>query len=124
MGEFFLGLENLGVKPGKLNGRLAWRACEVVEAVGYEKVTEIIKECIEREGFEEGLEYEIIKHTNKLESNIIEFKPSEYIFYEEGLYGFIMYGRTPISKDLRSKMIGATGHNIGELLQMFFNGEY
>ena len=124
MGEFFRGLEILGVSPGKLNGKLAWRADEVVSAVGYENVTETIKDCIEHEEFTEGLEYEIIKNSTKRSDNIIEFKPTEYIFYEQGLYGFILYGKTPTSKELRSKMIASTGHNMGELFEMFLNSEH
>ncbi|MGL5616614.1 MAG: BRO-N domain-containing protein [Sarcina sp.] len=89
------------------NGRPCWIASEIGQILNYSNISKIISNCIESEGFENTIEYEILRKEN-LKDFMITLKESSNIFmntkvrnlailYEEGLYGFLQYSRSNIA---------------------------
>lgn len=89
------------------NGKTCWIASEIGEILNYSNISKIISNCIENEGFENTIEYEILRKEN-LKDFIATLRDSSNILmntkirnlailYEEGLYGFLQYSKSNIA---------------------------
>ncbi len=99
------------------NDKPCWIANEIVNMFGYSDPSTTIRQCVEAEEFEEGIEYKIlikeelkcfkriVKEVTKLNlvgSELInKYTSSLIIFYEDGLYGFLQYTDKPIGVQFR-----------------------
>ncbi|MBE3585390.1 MAG: Bro-N domain-containing protein [Thermoanaerobacter sp.] len=91
------------------NGRLCWIAGEIASAIGYDDPASAVKNCIEREEFEAGLEYDVLRGAEldsfrEMVNFVMGFEAitnktrNLTVFYEEGLYGFLAYTDRPEGK--------------------------
>lgn len=93
------------------NGKPCWIANQVLSIFDYASPKKTIKDCITKEEFEMGLEYDILKGDdltnfavtlNVTANNVISKKARAVtIFYEDGLYGFLQYTDKPIGVRFR-----------------------
>ena len=91
------------------NGKPCWIASQIAEVVGYKETSKAISTCIQKEQFETGLDYEILKGSKlkvfkEIAKDIkgeLKFTSKIIIFYEEALYGFLQYSEMPIGIELR-----------------------
>ncbi len=94
------------------NDKPCWIANEIVSLFGYSDPSTTIGQCIEREKFDETIEFQRLTG-NKLKefkalvkslTNITLVSPNTRnltIFYEDGLYGFLQYTDKPIGVRFR-----------------------
>ena len=89
------------------NGKPCWIANQVVSLFNYAHVPTTIGQCIDKEEFEPGIEYEFLtgeklREFKALVKSLVNFNlisPNTRnltIFYEDGLYGFLQYTDKPI----------------------------
>ena len=92
------------------NGRPCWVAVDVVGIFDYIQKSKTVFNCIRRENFEIGVEYDFLDGEELKEFKEVfseqlgdtKFASKVVIFYEEGLYGFINYTEMPIGVEFRS----------------------
>lgn len=92
------------------NGKPCWIGVEIAEVLGYKEKSRAIRQCIEREEFESGYDYDIL-HSDEIkefakgmcDTHIpsIKYNSQMTILYKEGLLGFINYAHMPIGKEFR-----------------------
>lgn len=94
-------------------GRPCWIANEIASVFGYDKVRDVVQNCITTEEFELGVEYDILSgerlrafkganiHSSKIFGQAYVRSPQLTIFYEDGLYGFLQYTDKPAGKRFR-----------------------
>ncbi|MGL4874376.1 MAG: BRO family protein [Clostridium sp.] len=91
------------------NNRPCWIGIQLVEIFEYTQKSKTVLNCIKREGFEKGIEYDVLdgenlKEFKKIFSEELEelkFVSRVIIFYEQGLYGFLAYTNMPIGREFR-----------------------
>ncbi|WP_297437847.1 BRO family protein [uncultured Clostridium sp.] len=91
-------------------GQVSWIAVEVAKAIGYVEKSKPIGNCIKREKFEDGVEYEMIsgdelkelKKLIKIDEDYLKFSPKLVLFHEIGLYGFLQYTKLDIGIEFRT----------------------
>ena len=93
-----------------LNGKQCWIAIDIAEVLGYSDRTKAVGQCIVREDFKKGLDYDVL---NPSEIKVILERKGDTplrsrkainkltIFYKRGLLGFINYAHMPIGKVFR-----------------------
>ena len=92
------------------NDRPCWVGVEVAGVFGYEHKRKAIFNCIQREHFEIGLDYDVLEGERlKVFKEIFgeqleeyKYAPKLVIFYEEGLYGFLGYTEMPLGIEFRT----------------------
>lgn len=92
------------------NDKPCWIAVDVANIFGYIHKSKPIMNCIKRESFELGIEYDILegyelKHFKEVFSEQLadtKYAPKVIIFYELGLYGFLGYTKMPIGIEFRN----------------------
>jgi prophage antirepressor-like protein len=87
------------------NGRPCWIGREVINGLDYSNSSKVLSECIERQGFEVDIEYDILKDERLIEfrtmANAIMPKTVSIktrnliILFEPGLYGVFQYSTRP-----------------------------
>lgn len=94
------------------NGKPCWIASEIVSLFGYADTSVTIRQCIEAEDFEVGIEYDVLtgKALHQFKAMVHELTKSNLvsqhtrnltIFYEDGLYGFLQYTEKPVGVRFR-----------------------
>ncbi|MGL4740009.1 MAG: hypothetical protein ACRC41_04285 [Sarcina sp.] len=92
------GLKNNSIYTFMGTMGFCWSACEVASLLGYEDSFMTVKTIMLKEGFKLGVEFEVLKGRELEEflllheDKVAEYKgqPELIMFYEEGLYGFIL----------------------------------
>ena len=93
------------------NGKPCWIAVQIGTLIGYREVSKSISYCMKKEGFEKGVEYEVLggadlrvfKSLLDMEDlQLIKKAPKLVIFYEEALYGFLQFTEKPIGVEFRT----------------------
>ncbi|MGL4655587.1 MAG: BRO family protein [Sarcina sp.] len=92
------------------NGKQCWIAVDIAEVLGYSDRTRAVGQCIVREDFKKGLDYDVL---NPTEIKVILERKGDTplrsrkainkltILYKRGLLGFINYAHMPIGKVFR-----------------------
>lgn len=104
--------EGVNVHTFLWNDKPCWIANEIVSLFGYSDSSTTIGQCIEREEFDETIEFQRLtgdklkefKALVKSLTNITLVSPNTRnltIFYEDGLYGFLQYTDKPIGVRFR-----------------------
>ena len=91
-------------------GQVSWIAVEVAKAIGYVEKSKPIGNCIKKEQFEEGVEYEMVsgdelkelKKVIKIDEDYLKYSPKLILFYEIGLYGFLQYTKLEAGIEFRT----------------------
>lgn len=92
------------------NGKPCWIATDIAEVIGYKEKTKAVRQCIQSEEFEKGIDYDLLygKDVRELINarcgrhlGSKKFINNLTIFYKEGLLGFINYAHMPIGKEFR-----------------------
>ncbi|MGL4453575.1 MAG: BRO family protein, partial [Sarcina sp.] len=83
---------------------------DIAEVLGYKEKSRSVKQCIDAEEFEKGIDYDLL-HGKEIRELINarcgrhlgskKFINNLTIFYKEGLLGFINYAHMPIGKEFR-----------------------
>ena len=92
------------------NNKPCWIAVEVADLFGYAQKSRPISNCIRREKFEIGVEYDVLEGEDlKLFKEVFvdevsqyKYVPKIFVFYEEGLYGFLAYTEMPLGIEFRN----------------------
>ncbi|WP_297439512.1 BRO family protein, partial [uncultured Clostridium sp.] len=92
------------------NGKVCWIGSEIGKMFGYAQPRNGIYDCIRREKFEVGLEYDLLegeelKEFKEIFSDVLEdfkFAPKIIVLYETGLYGFLGYTEMPLGVEFRA----------------------
>ena len=90
--------------------KVCWDGASIAELFGYTQTRRAVYDCIKREGFEEGVEYdtlsgEELKEFKEVFGDIVaglKFAPKIVILYESGLYGFLAYTKMPLGIEFRT----------------------
>ena len=90
--------------------KVCWDGASIAELFGYTQTRRAVYDCIKREGFEEGVEYdtlsgEELKEFKEVFGDIVvglKFAPKIVILYESGLYGFLAYTKMPLGVEFRT----------------------
>lgn len=91
------------------NNKPCWIAIQLVDIFEYNQKSKTVLNCIKREGFEKGIEYDVLdgeelrnfKESFSEELEDLKFVSRVIIFYEQGLYGFLSYTNMPIGREFR-----------------------
>ncbi|MGL4741383.1 MAG: BRO family protein [Sarcina sp.] len=92
-------------------GNLCWIASEVAKILNCTNVSKTLSKCIKQDGFEEKIEYEVLRK-DRLKNFVNSIKESSNtivnnkirnltILYEDGLYGFLQYNNNDISRNFK-----------------------
>ncbi|MGL4452301.1 MAG: BRO family protein [Sarcina sp.] len=92
-----------------LDNRPCWIGGDIADYFGYKNKRVAVTECIKKEQFVEGEDYDILEgDTLKLFKEVFaeqvedyKFAPKIVILYEEGLYGFLGYTEKPLGVEFR-----------------------
>lgn len=92
------------------NNKPCWIANDIAKVLGYNDKGRPIFNCIKKERFEQGMEYELLeadelkifKEVFSEQLGNTKFASKVVIFYEEGLYGFTSYTEMPIGIEFRA----------------------
>ncbi|WP_297520233.1 Bro-N domain-containing protein [uncultured Clostridium sp.] len=93
-----------------INGRPCWRATEIASIIGYSDESKAVTQCIKRENYKKGIEYEVLSGNEV--KKVIQPKGVKVtgsgkhisnltVFYKKGLLGFINYSQMPTGKMFR-----------------------
>lgn len=92
------------------NMKHCWIALEIAKTLGYSRTSTAINQCIKREDFKKGIDYdilvgeearEVIKPICNTHIGSRKHISNITIFYKTGLLGFINYSQMPIGKIFR-----------------------
>ncbi|WP_252237454.1 Bro-N domain-containing protein [Clostridium sp. ZBS17] len=94
------------------NNRPCWIANQIVSMFDYADSSTTIRQCINTEKFEIGIEYEVLKGTelrkfkkaanSQTKIELVRKNVNQLtVFYEDGLYGFLQYTDKPIGVEFR-----------------------
>ncbi|WP_297523311.1 BRO family protein [uncultured Clostridium sp.] len=92
------------------NDKPCWVAVDVASLFGYIHKSKPIMNCIRREKFELGIEYDVLdgdelKNFKEVFSEQLgdtKYAPKVIILYEVGLYGFLTYTEMPLGVEFRN----------------------
>lgn len=92
------------------NNKPCWLAVDIADLFGYMQKSKAILNCINREKFDIGVEYDVLEGERlKVFKEIFaeqlgdtKYAPKVVIFFEEGLYGFLGYTEMPLGVEFRN----------------------
>ncbi|WP_170272176.1 BRO family protein [Clostridium tarantellae] len=93
------------------NDKPCWIAMQVTRVLKYDNSSKAINNCIKAEGFELGVEYEVItgdelkifkENISSEIERLIRYFPKLILFFEKGLYGFLQYTEKPVGVAFRT----------------------
>ncbi|MGL4990512.1 MAG: BRO family protein [Sarcina sp.] len=91
------------------NNKPCWVATDIADLFGYSQKSRAISDCIIKENFEVGIEYDVLegerlkcfKEIFKEKLGETKYAPKVVILFEEGIYGFLAYTQMPLGVEFR-----------------------
>ena len=92
------------------NGKVCWVGIDIGELFGYIQARRAVFDCIKKEQFVSGEEYDVLegeelkefKEIFSEELEDLKFAPKIVILYESGLHGFLAYTKMPLGIEFRT----------------------